>query len=211
VTRRVPRRKVGHLTKPGYRAGNSLEGNEYADEHDIVWLDNDWQLLAPPEPDAWPEDEQRDGNTHWPKANHERFVPKSDRRTWDRITWAEARELATPDGYRIRSMEQAFRDAEARGQRVEVEAKFQCTPEDCRRLAATARKVFGKGWRAHVWVKTLSNLPGGYPAAVRRLHAASSAGFTTLLLCRGRARYRRRFNVHISYVRGALRRPIERH
>ena len=203
MTRRLGRRKVGHLTRPGYRAGNSVAGNEYAEKIDATWLDNDWQLLAPPEPNAPDEDQERDGNGHWPKANHERFVPKSDPRTWDQITWAEARTLETPDGYRMRSMREAFQDAKARGQRVEAEAKFQCTADDCHRLARTALEVFGPGWRSHVWIKTLTTLPGGYRAAVQRLHAAHVAGFTTLLLVRGRARVRRTFARHIDYVRGS--------
>ncbi|TCJ23014.1 hypothetical protein [Nocardioides jejuensis] len=193
MTRRLGRRKVGHLTRPGYRAGNSAAGNEHAKRTGATWVDNDWQKTK----------DNVDINSHWPQPRHEGFLPKDDHRTWADLTWDEVKELETPDGYRVRTMEQAFEDAKAHGQRVEAEAKFQCTVEDCLRLALLARKVFGRGWRAFVWVKTLTTLTGGYAAAVMRLHAASFAGFVTLLLVRLRARFRRRFSPYIDYVRGS--------
>lgn len=192
MTRRVPARKVGHLTKPGYRAGNSVEGNKHAADEGATWIDSDWQRTK----------DGVDINTHWPLPCHEGFLLKHDRRRWSDLTWAEVQELESHDGYKIRTMRQAFEDAKERGQRVEAEAKFQCAPDDCQRLAQAALEVYGPGWRSHVWVKTLTTLPGGYRAAVMRLHAASFAGFTTLLLVRLRARFRRTFSPYIDYVRG---------
>lgn len=198
MTTRAPRRKVGHLTRPGYRAGNSPAGNASARRARTGWVDNDWQRTA----------DGVDINSHWPEPRHEGFLPKHDRRKWSDLTWAEVKTLVTPDGYRVRTMREAFKDAKDDGQRVEAEAKFQCTVDDCARLAHAARKVYGRGWRQHVCIKTLTTLPGGYQAAVQRLHAAWVAGFITLLLARGAARFRRRFDQHIDYVRGSTRKGI---
>lgn len=193
MTQLCPPRAIGHLTTPGYRAGNSPVGNAYAARHGMHWVDNDWQPGA---------------NTHWPRPNYEGFLPKSDTRRWLDLTPAEIAALRSPDGYRVRTMEQAFRDAKTYGQNVEAEAKFNCTAAQCRELAADARKVFGDAWKKRVWVKTLTDLPGGYEAALARLKAAKAAGFTTLLLLRGADRARRQFPSYVDYVRGATAVPI---
>lgn len=199
MTHLCPARAIGHLTTPGYRAGNSIDGNRHAKRHGIQWVDNDWQVTR----------DHHDLNTHWAKPARERFLPTFGDRHWSNLTWPQVQTMKTPDGYRVRDMHQAFIDAKWHGQNVEVEAKFQCTADDCLRLADLARDVFGDQWQARVWVKTLSTLPGGYPAAVQRLHAAKVAGFTTLLLARGTDVRRRTFPAHIDYVRGVLQAPIQ--
>lgn len=190
MTTRIPRYPVGHLTDPGHRACNNIQGNQYAHRHGIKHVDNDWQPGA---------------NTHWPQPRHEGYLPKDDHRTWSDLTPAQIASLRTPDGYGVRTMEQAFRDAKRYGQSVEVDAKFQCTADDCHRLADLARKVFGEEWQQRVIVKTLTTLPGGYAAASQRLHAAHAAGFTTLLLLRGPDRARRVDVAWIDFTRGGTR------
>lgn len=193
MTQLCPPRAIGHLTDPGYRAGNSIEGNKHAARRGIGWVDNDWQPKA---------------NTHWVDPRKEGYLPASDTRRWLDLTSAEIAALRSPDGYGVRTMEQAFRDAKAYGQNVEAEAKFNCTAAQCRELAADARDVFGDAWKKRVWVKTLTDLPGGYDAALARLKAAKAAGFTTLLLLRGADRARRQFPDYVDFVRGATAAPL---
>jgi hypothetical protein len=115
--------------------------------------------------------------------------------------------------YPLRSSLEAFRDNAAHGVGTEWEAKDlrPITNEHLAamftQLARDAADAYGPDWQRHVLVKVLTDLGGGPPYALRVCRAAHAAGFDTMLLARGRARFRT-FRAHpeVTYVRGSLRR-----
>jgi hypothetical protein len=74
-------------------------------------------------------------------------------------------------------------------------------------LATAAEAAYGPEWREHVTVKVLTDLRGGVAYALRICRAAHKAGFRTMVLARGKARFRRfRKHPEVTWVRGSLRR-----
>lgn len=73
-------------------------------------------------------------------------------------------------------------------------------------LAAVARQYYGAAWHSRVEIKVLSNLSGGQAYALKVLKHAHAAGFTTMLLSRGRTtgiQIPASAQTYVSYVRGA--------
>lgn len=114
--------------------------------------------------------------------------------------------------YRLRSAAEAFRDNAAHGIDTEWEVKDirPVTDEQLAAmmadLAAAAEDAYGPEYRRHVVVKVLTDLGGGVLYALRVCRAAHPH-FNTMILARGRARYRT-FAAHpeVTYVRGSARR-----
>jgi hypothetical protein len=113
--------------------------------------------------------------------------------------------------YPLRSSAEAFADnaAEDRGTEWEVKDLRPITDEQLDAmmadLAADAEAAYGSDWHKHVVVKVLTNLGGGLRYALRVCRAAHAHGIPTMLLARGRARYRRfRGHAEVTYVRGSL-------
>lgn len=113
--------------------------------------------------------------------------------------------------YPLRSSLEAFRNNAAHGVGTEWEVKDLRPIRDDQldamlgQLARDAADAYGPDWQQYVVVKVLSDLGGGMSYALRVCRAAHAAGFRTILLARGRARFRR-FRAHseITYVRGSL-------
>lgn len=112
--------------------------------------------------------------------------------------------------FRLRSSAEAFADNAAQGVGTEWEVKDlrPITDEQLAamfaELARDAQAAYGDDWQQQVVVKVLTNLGGGLPYALRVCRAAHAAGFRTILLARGRARFRRFPNrPEITYVRGS--------
>lgn len=110
----------------------------------------------------------------------------------------------------LRSSAEAFADNAAQDVGTEWEVKdlrpitdehLAAMFED---LARDAEAAYGADWERQVVVKVLTDLGGRLPYALRICAAAHAAGFRTMLLARGRARFRRfRGHPEITYVRGS--------
>lgn len=110
----------------------------------------------------------------------------------------------------LRSSLEAFRDNAAHDTDTEWEVKDlrpitdEQLAEMFAQLARDAEDAYGPGWQDHVVVKVLTDLGGGLRYALRICRAAHAAGFRTMLLARGRARFMRfRGHPEITYVRGS--------
>jgi hypothetical protein len=195
TTLRAPGHPIGHLTTPGYRAGNSLAGNALATRRGIAWVDNDgrWSKRDPITGKRTPI------NTHWRLLSREGFAHLGSRLTWGSLSAAAIARLRSRDGYRVRTMFEALDDAHARGQRVEWEIKEIASEAEIREVADHARSLWGDDWREYVVVKVLTTVVG-WRRILRRAHRA---GFTTIALVRGPRRYVRINSPSITYVRGA--------
>jgi len=201
-TRKAPGRRFAHYTKPGYRATNSYKGLRRARKEHYGWVDLDWQLSGDKAP--------KPINTHWgtPKTEKWTLRGKPITTAFKHLPWSTIKQLRTADGYKIHTPIEMFRKAKALGLRIEFEAKGDARWEDpaiWERIARVARIVWGDAWKSHVEVKTLSNLTGGQTAALRRLAAAESVGFTTILLARGTAKTKVFNTDAVTYVRGSTR------
>lgn len=115
--------------------------------------------------------------------------------------------------YPLRSALEAFRDNAEHDVDTEWEVKDlrpitdEQLAEMMADLAAAAEEAYGPEWHKHVAVKVLTDLGGGTKYALRICRAAHAAGFRTVLLARGRVRFRRfRGHEEITYIRGSLRR-----
>lgn len=115
--------------------------------------------------------------------------------------------------YPLRSAHEALRDNAEHFVRTEWEVK-DLRPITDEHLAVmfaelvdAARDAYGPNWHRHLVVKVLTDLGGGVPYALRICRAAHAAGVPTMLLARGRARFRLfRGHEEITYIRGSLRR-----
>lgn len=188
-TRRVPTRNVHHLTTPGYRAGNSYRGNADAQKRGFKWIDRDCLLSKDNVPI----------NTHWPKSDVEGFGVGR----FDSLSYSTISRLKTKDGYRVRSMREILIDAHYRNLNVEIEAKVNIKPDTWNYLAKICEDLWGDSWNKHVNVKCLTtfNFWGS------TLHAAHSAGFLTIALCRNTWRTRVVNLPWVTYTRGNIRSP----
>jgi hypothetical protein len=188
VTTRAPARDVGHLTDPGYRAGNSLHGDAVAVLRGQRWVDRDMRHTKDRHPI----------NTHWAKLWRDLFS-RNRRLAWAMLTWAYVKGLVSRDDYPVRDMFQALTDAHARGLSVEVEAKDFTTVSEWRALAAHAESLWSAHWREHVNAKCLTTV-WRWRRILRNAHAAD---WPTIALVRGPWRYRAINSPSITYVRGA--------
>lgn len=129
------------------------------------------------------------------------------------FTWAECRMRIYVHGaqtYHLRTIADALRDNAAHGIGTEVEIKSLEPITDGQmdaimaQLAADAAAAYGANWRHHVIVKVLTNLAGGLPYAMKVCRHAHHHQIPTMLLVRGRDRFRRFPNHHaVTYVRGS--------
>lgn len=115
--------------------------------------------------------------------------------------------------YPLRSAAEAFRDNAAHGIGTEWEVKDLRPVSDAHLtammadLAHAAHAAYGPDWHRHVVVKVLTNLGGGLPYALRICRAAHALDIPTMLLPRGRDRWRRfSGRTAVTYVRGSYRR-----
>jgi hypothetical protein len=115
--------------------------------------------------------------------------------------------------YPLRSAAEAFRDNAAHDVGTEWEVKDLRPISDeqldamMADLAADAQAAYGPDWHEHVVVKVLTDLGGGLRYALRICRAAHAHDIPTMLLVRGRARWRRFVgHTEITYVRGSRRR-----
>lgn len=110
----------------------------------------------------------------------------------------------------LRGSLEAFKDNAAHGVGTEWEVKDLRPIDDTHlaamftQLARDAATAYGPDWQQHVVVKVLTNLGGGLHYALRICRYAHAAGFHTMLLPRGAARFRR-FPNHpeITFIRGS--------
>lgn len=115
--------------------------------------------------------------------------------------------------YPLRSAFEAFRDNANAGVGTEWEVK-NLRPITHRQLvnmmldlAIAARQAYGHNWKKRVVVKVLTDLPGGFEYAMDVCRAAHQVGLETMLLPRGRDRWRRlKGRTAVTYVRGSFRR-----
>jgi hypothetical protein len=197
---RSPGRKVFHDDWPQTPYGsNSHHGPHLAESHKCGWIDNDATRTS--------NDVLINDHGNPLRA----YFRKGDRSIHH--TWAQVQQLTydhAGETYRLRSIAQALKDNAALGIRTEVEIKYLGPISKARldailrQLAADAEAAYGADWRAHAEVKVLSNLTGGVNYALRVCRAAHAAGFTTILLARGTARFRRfKGRTAVTYVRGS--------
>lgn len=114
--------------------------------------------------------------------------------------------------YHLRNAHEALVDNHRHGLGTEFEVKDVRpwnTPEILdaafARLAAHALQVYGPDWRAHLVVKVLTNLGGGEAYALQICAAAHAHGIPTMLLARGRARWKTYAgHPEVTWVRGSL-------
>jgi len=198
--RRAPGRKFYHASwKTGFLA-NSVQGSQYAKDHGYGWIDNDHHLTAD---HIWVNAHGAPEKT-WGKG-------KFESRKWADL--AKLRHTYKGKTYRLRTGGQTLADNAARKIGTEFEVKdlhpltFNSTLEPAFvRLARAAAKAYGPKWRDRVVVKCLSDMSGGEAYALKVLAAAHKAGFTTILLARGSARYKTFAGFpQVTYVRGSRR------
>lgn len=129
------------------------------------------------------------------------------------FTWAECQQriyVHNAHSYHLRTIAAALRDNAARGISTEVEIKGLDPITEAQvsqlmaQLATDAEAAYGASWQHHVIVKVLTNLGGGLPYALEVCRAAHQHQIPTMLLPRGRDRFRRFRNHHaVTYVRGS--------
>lgn len=196
--RKAPARKVFHRNwRKGYWV-NSILGTLAAVAAFFGWIDNDLHLSS-------------DGKWVNAHGNPEKFWLR--RGKFEDHTWAWLSKLTRKRGghtYRLRTGGQTLRDNAARGLRTELEVKDVHPIGSAKRraafkrLAAAARAAYGDDWRNHVTVKVLTNLAGGTDYALMVCRAAHAAGFKTMILARGKARFRRFAGVgYVTWVRSS--------
>lgn len=126
--------------------------------------------------------------THWPrpmrKDGFRAPAPRARKHQWRRVwtlKWAEVKTWrAAPGGYRISLMPRLLREAAKLGVRVEIEAKTSpqlAQPWPWKRLANVVEEC-----GVDAQVKVLSTNPHAGPI----LRHAKAAGFTTIILPRGK-------------------------
>ena len=198
----APRHRVYHRRWTSGHVVNSERGSVLARDAGCHWIDNDFHLSKYGQ--SWI-------NAHG--APEIFWLPRHDR--FERHTTAEL--LKRGRVYRghverLRTIRQTFADNHHHGLSTEVEVKDVrpwATPEILdrafARLVRHAQAVYGDGWRDHVVVKVLTNLGGGEAYALKICAAAHAHGIPTMLLVRGRCRFKTYAGrEEITYVRGSV-------
>lgn len=200
--RRAPARKVYHRSWLWAYIVNSVYGARAAAAAAFGWIDNDFHLSR--------------GGRVWVNAHGapERFWLRAGQR-FERVPWSVLRKRQRVIGkrvFKLRTARETFADNHAHGLGTEFEVK-DVRPLDTsailsaafERLATQAEQVYGEDWRKHVIVKVLTNLSGGEAFALDVCRHARENGIPTMLLVRGRCRYKRYTgHTEVDYVRGSL-------
>lgn len=161
-------RPIYHEANP--RAlGNSIEGDEIAAKRKR-WADRDviyclFGILIV---------------THWPDPTKEGWTyrGKPVTRPFSQIPLYRVLRMLSPDGYRIRTVGQAMKDAKRLGvPGIEFDLKRKLSLYRMRRFATAARKNWGPDWQRHVEVKMGTTF--AWRTTLRNAH---SVGFTTTLI-----------------------------
>lgn len=197
--RKAPARRVYHQSwRKGYLV-NSRLGSLAASSQGYGWIDNDFHLSRHGE--KWV-------NAHGsPERFWAHWVVKFELRTWAYLSKIEKHHGGRV--WNLRSGGQALRDNAKHNLNTEFEVKDVRPEADelgqaFQRLRAAAIAAYGSGFRRHVTVKVLTNLSGGVPYALKVCEAAHAAGFPTMVLARGSARFRRfSGNEVVTWVRGS--------
>lgn len=180
-------------------ASNSPNGALLAKAHHKGWLDNDGTRTKDM---VLINDHGLPLRAYFPHGRSAQF------------TWAECQQriyVHNAHSYHLRTIADALRDNAAHGIKTEVEIKSlePITPAGMDKimaqLAADAAAAYGANWTHCVIVKVLTNLGGGLPYALEVCRSAHAHAIPTMLLLRGRDRFRRFPNHHaVTYVRGSL-------
>lgn len=136
-----------------YHIGNSIRGIRTADAHGYSQIDNDFMMT-------------KDGvivcNHSFGAMEKEKFsAPGVPNRGIDRLTWAQVKQLRTPDGYPIQRIETMFKHYAKHNIWVAFElkgARFEgwrmCKPDTLDYIVALANKhevkIFMKASRTHL-------------------------------------------------------------
>lgn len=207
---RAPRWSPYH--EPWYRAhiANSSIGSERAKANGDEWVDNDFHFSAPSKtPPPVPIDCDWINGHGAPELFwlpiHERFedYPAAKLLKIERPTKGHV--------FKLRTLAEALKDNAAAGRKTEIEVKDvhpYNTPAILNRMfaraAVHAEAAYGADWKAHTVVKVLTDLRGGEAYALQVLAVAHAHGFQTMLLARGRCRFKRYAgHTEITYVRGS--------
>lgn len=200
--RRAPGRRVYHRNwRRGYVV-NSIYGALAAAAAAFGWIDNDFHLSK------W--------GRVWLNAHGapERFWLRRGQR-FESIPWrvlAKRQRVVGRRVFKLRSAHQTLIDNHAHGLNTEFEVK-DVKPWDTpvildaafARLARMARAVYGEDWQKRLVVKVLTNLSGGEAYALKVCRHAHAHGIPTMLLVRGKARFKRYAgHTEITWVRGSL-------
>ncbi|MCW2754644.1 MAG: hypothetical protein JWQ32_2055 [Marmoricola sp.] len=197
---RAPRYKLAHW--PWWRAfiANSITGTRRAKARGCKRIDNDhertrdWTIVrshgAP--------------STFW--------LPKGDR--IKHHAWAELAQLRREfkgDVYWLTQADVGFiqNSRAGLGEEAEIKDWLPARQEDLEDVfldwMTAARQAWGPTWQHQLTIKVLTNLPGGLDYALMVCRAAHSVGIPTMLLVRGRDRFRTFEGFpEVTYVRGSL-------
>lgn len=202
MAKRAPRRRVYHRNWRWAHVQNSRQGSKRARAKGCGWIDNDGQRSIDFE---WANEHGAPSRFWFPKGDSAKDHEADELLKRSRVVGRIA--------YPLRSALDAFRDNaefgidtewEVKGLRPITDEQLDAMFAD---LAADAEAAYGPEWRKHVTVKVLTNLRGGVRYALRICRDAHGRGFRTMILARGKARFRR-FRAHpeVTWVRGSLRR-----
>jgi len=194
ATRAMPARSFAHLEP--YYFNNSIRGLDYAVARGYRWIDLDANVSK--DGTVW--------NEHWARISVDGYSARGVSRnaTVGSLTDKQMERLAGPHRFHPHRMTTMFRAAARRHINIEMEAKggrrFE-RPKTYVKLRTLSREL-----GVRVQVKTLTSI-GGCRAALRRLRAASKAGFHTILLNHYHAAVviPERFARYVDYVRGPFR------
>lgn len=196
MTARAKGRRFAHLDKAiswaGGILGDSRKGSKQAKAQGYKWIDCDGHLTA---------------DLVWVNAHGAPYLPawmdKGDK--FEHHKWAEIHKSHK----NLRSSAMTFHQNAAYGLSTEWEVKdLHPLTKDAQlkvafaNLAADARAAYGADWQKRVQVKVLTNLGGGLPYAKKVLRHAHEAGFTTMILPRGKARLSKISEPYITFRRG---------
>jgi hypothetical protein len=196
VTTHAPGRNFAHLNgrirNAGGTKGDSAAGSHEAAGEGYHWIDNNGHSSS----DAWP------FNMHGAPFNPF-WIRRGDKLEKHRAAWIERKHP------RLRTALETFEQNERLGLSTEWEVKdLHPVTSDAdlalyfHRLAVAADAAYGPRWRRRVEVKVLSNLTGGLHYAKKVLRHAHDAGFTTIILPRGKHTRLTISEPYITYNRG---------
>jgi hypothetical protein len=196
VTRPAPGRNFAHLNarirNAGGTKGDSAAGSREAAGEHYRWIDNNGHSSS----DAWP------FNMHGAPFNP-MWIRPGDKLEKHPAAWIQRRHP------RLRTAEKTFRQNARVNLSTEWEVKdLHPITSDAdlalyfERLADAAEAAYGSRWQRRVEVKVLSNLTGGLHYAKKVLRHAHAAGFTTIILPRGRHKHLTIDEPYIDFRRG---------
>lgn len=197
----APPRRVYHRNWTRGHIANSIYGSRAAAAAAFGWIDNDFHLTR--------------GGKVWVNAHGapELFWLRRGQR-FENIPWSVLSKRARVVGSRtfiLRSAHQTLADNKAHGLSTEFEVKdvrplntAAILDAAFARLARIARAVYGEDWQKHLVVKVLTNLSGGEVYALKVCRHAHAHGIPTMLLVRGKARFKRYAgHTEVTWVRGS--------